>query len=224
MDFILEPRKGGGGRSGGGKSSKSSKSKSKSSKKYKGGGRVGGVGGGGAGGGGGGGFNTLPVWARVLIIVLIVWFIIFLIALTYYRTRTNSTRLEWQRKREGKKFRFGHALGNALLVSTGLWLPVFIYKKIAARRANNSGTYAKIEEGHGKEGAGNHDSWYGGAGAGVGNDTKYDPGNPPAYRPQTPNPPAPAPAPVPQTGAAADYYMPTPPSNTAPAQHPPQYA
>ncbi|KAF6786826.1 hypothetical protein CSOJ01_15342 [Colletotrichum sojae] len=211
MDFILEPRKGGGG-----KSSKSSKSKSKSSKKYKGGSRVGGVGGGGAGGGGGGGFNTLPVWARVLIIVLIIWFVIFLIALTYY------VKQEWQRKREGKKFRLGHALGNALLVSTGLWLPVFIYKKIAARRAGDSGTYAKIEEGHGKEGAGNHDSWYGGAGAG--NETKYDPGNPPAYRPQTPNPPAPAPAPAPQTGAAADYYMPTPPSNTAPAQHPPQYA
>ncbi|KAF6835269.1 hypothetical protein CMUS01_05840 [Colletotrichum musicola] len=214
MDFILEPRKGGGGRSGGGKSSKSSKSKSKSSKKYKGGGRVGGVGGGGAGGGGGGGFNTLPVWARVLIIVLIVWFIIFLIALAYYVKQGKSIFIPPSLKTEGKKFRLGHALGNALLVSTGLWLPVFIYKKIAARRANNSGTYAKIEEGHGKEGAGNHDSWYGGAGAG--NETKYDPGNPPAYRPQTPNPPAPAPA--------ADYYMPTPPSNTAPAQHPPQYA
>lgn len=91
MDFILESRvpKGGGGSSGGGGGrggggSKSSKSKSKSkSKPYKSkGGAV--VPTGGGGGGNGGGFSTLPLWARILIIVLIVWFIIFLIAFTYY--------------------------------------------------------------------------------------------------------------------------------------------
>ncbi|KAJ0385749.1 hypothetical protein COL922a_005738 [Colletotrichum nupharicola] len=219
MPFILDTRipKGGGSSGGRGSSGKSSssKSKSKSSKsKYKS--KGGYAAGGGAGGGSGGnnGFAQLPVWARVLIILAIIWFILFLIAFTYYLMK------ELKRKKEGKSFRLGHVFGHALLVSTGLWIPVFLYKKFIGSKKEKSGTYAKIGEGHGKEGN-NHDSWYGGT-AGVEN--KYDPvSGPPPYRPQSPNP-APAPAPVPaQTGAAADYYMPQPPSHTAPTQHPPQY-
>ncbi|KAF9879459.1 hypothetical protein CkaCkLH20_03002 [Colletotrichum karsti] len=220
MAFILDPRtpKGGGSSGGrgssGGKSSSSKGSKgSKGSKnKYKGTGGY--VGGGGGGGGGNNGFSHLPVWARVLIILAIIWFIIFLIALGYYVTK------ELKRKKDGKSFRLGHVVGHALLVSTGLWLPVWIYKKFVGGKKSESGSYAKIEEGHGKEGGGgnNHDSWYGGAGG----ENKYDAGShPPAHRPQSPNP---APPPT-QTGAAADYYnnMPAPPSHTAPTQHPPQY-
>lgn len=89
MPFILDTRipKGGGSSGGRGSSGKSSssKSKSKSSKsKYKS--KGGYAAGGGAGGGSGGnnGFAQLPVWARVLIILAIIWFILFLIAFTYY--------------------------------------------------------------------------------------------------------------------------------------------
>ncbi|CCF42473.1 hypothetical protein CH063_12458 [Colletotrichum higginsianum] len=51
------------------------------------------------------------------------------------------------------------------------------------------------------------------------------------YRSQTPVPPyappvvsGPSPAPAATTGAAAEYYLPQPPSQTAPTQHPPQYS
>ncbi|KAK2048739.1 hypothetical protein LZ31DRAFT_31949 [Colletotrichum somersetense] len=240
MDFILESRvpKGGGGRSGSsGKSSKSSKSKSKTSKYKSKGGHV--VTGG--GGGGGGGFGTLPLWARILIIVLIVWFILFLIAFAYYLVQ------ELKRKKQGQKFRFGHVLGHALLVSTGLWVLVYLYKKFAAHRQNRSGNsesgarggvYAKIEEGRADDG-GNRDSWYAGAAAGTTNsnaaERKYEPMGSVPYRSQSPVPPytpsdvsgstaAPAATATGQTGAAAEYYLPQPPSNTAPPQHPPQYS
>nr|XP_036589042.1 uncharacterized protein CTRU02_01089 [Colletotrichum truncatum]KAF6800684.1 hypothetical protein CTRU02_01089 [Colletotrichum truncatum] len=216
VDFILEARmpkgggaSGGGGGGRGGGSGKSSKSKSKSKSKTKSkGGFVAGGGGGGAGGGGNDGFSKLPVWARVLIILLIVWFIIFLISLFYFLAQ------EFKRKKRGEKFRLGHVFGHALLVSTGLWLPVLIYKKIAERKKNKSGTYAKIEEGHGKEGnsSTNHDYWYGGAGS------KYDP---PQY--QSPMP-APAPSPSPRTPGKTVYYMPPPPSHAAETQPPPRYS
>ncbi|GJC82729.1 hypothetical protein ColLi_05567 [Colletotrichum liriopes] len=237
MDFILESRvpKGGGG-------SKSSKTKSKpKTSKYKP--KGGHVAGGGGGSGGGGGFGTLPLWARILIIVLIVWFILFLIAFAYYLVQ------ELKRKKQGHKFRLGHVLGHALLVSTGLWVPVFLYKKLVAHRKNKSdnsdsgargGVYAKIEEGRTDEGN-NRDSWYAGAAAGNGSnnntaESKYEPMGYAPYRAQTPVPPyAPsatsdsttAPAATTgtgQTGAAAEYYLPQPPSNTAPTQHPPQYS
>ncbi|KAK1590898.1 uncharacterized protein LY79DRAFT_669616 [Colletotrichum navitas] len=245
MDFILESRvpKGGGGGRGSSSSGKSSKSKSKSktSKNKSKGGHI--VAGGG-GSGGGGGLGTLPVWARVLIIVLIVWFILFLIAFVYYLVQ------ELKRKKQGQKFRFGHVVGHALLVSTGLWVPVFLYKKFAAHRKSKSGknesgarggVYAKIEEGRADDGS-NRDSWYAGAAAGNTNsnpsESKYEPMGYAPYRSQSPVPPsapsaasgsttAPAPAPAPatgQAGAAAEYYLPQPPSNTAPPQHPPQYS
>ncbi|WYZ39301.1 hypothetical protein EsH8_III_001215 [Colletotrichum jinshuiense] len=238
MDFILESRvpKGGGGSSGGGGGrggggSKSSKSKSKSkSKPYKSkGGAV--VPTGGGGGGNGGGFSTLPLWARILIIVLIVWFIIFLIAFTYYLIQ------EFKRKKEGKPFRLGRVFGYALLASTGLWLPFFLYKKFVTDRkgkdkgsgsSRSGGVYAKIEEGRAAD-DGNGDSWYAGAGAKAA-ESKYEPMGYAPHRPQTPVPPYAPPATAaeggaaPMTGAAADYYMPQPPSNTAHAQHPPQYS
>ncbi|KAK1998202.1 hypothetical protein LX36DRAFT_749213 [Colletotrichum falcatum] len=235
MDFILESRvpKGGGSGRGGSSSGKSSKPKSKTNK-YKPKVVTGG------GGGGGGGLGALPLWARILIIVLIVWFILFLIAFSYYLVQ------ELKRKKQGQKFRFSHVLGHALLVSTGLWVPVFLYKKLAAHRKNKSGkgesisrggVYAKIEEGRADD-ADNRDSWYAGASADNTNsnaaESKYEPMGHAPYRPQTPVPPyappaasdsAAAPAPVMgQTGAAAEYYLPQPPSNTAPPQHPPQYS
>ncbi|KAK1493112.1 hypothetical protein CTAM01_09520 [Colletotrichum tamarilloi] len=244
MDFILDSRvpKGGGssgsrGSSGGSKSSKSSKSKS-GKNKYKGGGRVGAAGGGG-GGGGGGGFSALPLWARILIIVLIVWFVLFLVSLAFYTVK------EHKRKKEGKKFRIGHVLGHALLVSTGLWIPFTLYRKFVSRRREKSGgsggdgdetkrsaggTYAKIEEGRRSDDTGTRDSWYAGAGAGTHNDnnnadSKYEPmGYAPHYRSPSPAPPPAAGAAPAPTGAAAEYYMPQPPSQTAPTQHPPQYS
>ncbi|KAK1975172.1 hypothetical protein LZ30DRAFT_786466 [Colletotrichum cereale] len=233
MDFILESRipKGGGG-SRGGSSSKSSKSKSKTSKYKSKGGHVVTGGSGGGGGGGEGGLGALPLWARILIIVLIVWFILFLIAFTYYLVQ------ELKRKKQGQKFRLGHVLGHALLVSTGLWVPVFLYKKFAAHRKNKSGesessarggVYAKIEEGRADDsGSGsNRDSWYAGAAAGNTNnnaaESKYEPMGYAPYRSQTPVPPHAPSAATGQTGAAAEYYLPQPPSNTAPPQHPPQY-
>ncbi|KAI3533018.1 hypothetical protein CSPX01_13089 [Colletotrichum filicis] len=244
MDFILDSRvpKGGGssgsrGSSGGSKSSKSSKSKS-GKNKYKGGGRVGAAGGGG-GGGGGGGFSALPLWARILIIVLVVWFVLFLVSLAFYTVK------EYKRKKEGKKFRIGHVLGHALLVSTGLWIPFTLYRKFISRRREKSrgsggdgdetkrsagGTYAKIEEGRRSDDTGNRDSWYAGAGAGTHNnnnnaDSKYEPmGYAPHYRSPSPAPPPAAGAAPAPTGAAAEYYMPQPPSQTAPTQHPPQYS
>ncbi|EFQ26560.1 hypothetical protein CGRA01v4_09253 [Colletotrichum graminicola] len=237
MDFILESRvpKGGGGGRGGSSSGKSSKSKSKSktSKNKSKGGHV-------VTGGGGGGLGTLPVWARVLIIVLIVWFILFLIAFVYYLVQ------ELKRKKQGQKFRFDHVLGHALLVSTGLWVLVFLYKKFAAHRRGKSGksesgarggVYAKIEEGRAENGS-NRDSWYASAAAGNTNnnppESKYEPMGYAPNRSQTPVPPyapsavsdstaAPATA-TGQAGAAAEYYLPQPPSNTAPPQHPPQYS
>ncbi|KAL0937544.1 uncharacterized protein CTRU02_207275 [Colletotrichum truncatum] len=204
---------GGGGRGGGSGKSSKSKSKSKSKTKSKGG-FVAGGGGGGAGGGGNDGFSKLPVWARVLIILLIVWFIIFLISLFYFLAQGKTLPQQFKRKKRGEKFRLGHVFGHALLVSTGLWLPVLIYKKIAERKKNKSGTYAKIEEGHGKEGnsSTNHDYWYGGAGS------KYDP---PQY--QSPMP-APAPSPSPRTPGKTVYYMPPPPSHAAETQPPPRYS
>ncbi|KDN68278.1 hypothetical protein CSUB01_07223 [Colletotrichum sublineola] len=238
MDFILESRvpKGGGSGRGGSSSGKSSKSKSKTSKYKSKGGHITG---GGGGGGGGGGFGTLPLWARILIILLIVWFILFLISFTYYLIQ------ELKRKKQGQKFRFGHVLGHALLVSTGLWVLVFLYKKFAAYRKNKSGkgesgahggVYAKIEEGRADD-VGNRDSWYAGAAAGKTNNSaaenKYEPMGYAPYRSQTPVPPyvpsaasdstaTPATA-TGQTGAAAEYYMPQPPSTTTPPQHVPQY-
>ncbi|OLN96514.1 hypothetical protein CCHL11_00617 [Colletotrichum chlorophyti] len=241
MDFILEPRvPKGGGSSGGrggssGKSSKSGKS-GKSSKTSKGGNRViGGGAGGGGGGGGGGGFGTLPIWARVLIIVLIVWFIVFLVTFACLIFQ------ELKRKKEGKPFRLGRVLGKALLISTGLFLPVLLFKKLRAHRKSKGsgdgtrsggGAYAKIEEGRVGDDANNRDSWYGAAAGG--NKTaegKYEPMGyrshdpvPPAYsRPASPNAAAATATAPSQTGAAAEYYLPQPPSHTAPTQHPPQY-
>ncbi|TDZ21271.1 hypothetical protein Cob_v005911 [Colletotrichum orbiculare MAFF 240422] len=227
MNFILDSRvpKGGGssgGRGSSGKSKSKSKSKSKggsssSSKSKSKGPHVAAAGAGHKGGNNG--FNQLPVWARVLIIVLIIWSILFLVSLAYYITK------ELKRKTQGQKFRFGHVVGNALLVSTGLWLPVYLYKKLAARRREKgAGTYAKIEEGQAAGGAAkesNRDSWYAGA-AGVSSaEQKYEPmGTPPPYRAAAS--PAPHASSGPSTGAAAGYYV-TPPSQTAPTQHPPQY-
>ncbi|KAI3540437.1 hypothetical protein CABS03_13443 [Colletotrichum abscissum] len=250
MDFILDSRvpKGGGssgsrGSSGGSKSSKSSKSKS-GKNKYKGGGRVGAAGGGG-GGGGGGGFSALPLWARILIIVLVVWFVLFLVSLAFYTVKDLHRRTELKRKKEGKKFRIGHVLGRALLVSTGLWIPFTLYRKFISRRREKSGgsggdgdetkrsaggTYAKIEEGRRSDDTGTRDSWYAGAGAGTHNnnnnaDSKYEPmGYAPHYRSPSPAPPPAAGAAPAPTGAADEYYMPQPPSQTAPTQHPPQYS
>ncbi|GKT42502.1 uncharacterized protein ColSpa_02683 [Colletotrichum spaethianum] len=110
-----------------------------------------------------------------------------------------------KRKKQGQKFRLGRVFGHALLVSTGLWIPVFLYKKFVSHKKNKSGNndsgarggvYAKIEEGRADD-ASNRDSWYAGAAAGTGNnnnnnntaESKYEPMGYAPYRAQTPVPP-----------------------------------
>lgn len=98
-----------------------------------------------------------------------------------------TVHTERKRKREGHKFRLGHALWNAVKIALLIWVAIKIWKCCCARRRHKDGAksalYSKIVEGQ----AQNSDAWYGASTApaatsyGAGGtgyaaaDTKYEP-------------------------------------------------
>lgn len=115
--------------------------------------------------------NTNNLWRdpkkRLLFIIILVVSIVallFIIGLVMYG------RKEWNRKKEGKKPRWGRVLFKAFALATFLWIPIWIVKKIRNRKGKK-GSYNKLDEAGAMQQP--QAQWYGGSGKEGGSSGAY---------------------------------------------------